>query len=45
MACAGFLHGDMAPDNSLMIGGQCCTVAEIEMELDRLHRFVWDLSS
>jgi hypothetical protein len=43
-ACAGFLHGDMHPDNSLLIGGLCHTVAEIEMELDRLHSYVFDLS-
>ena len=43
-ACAGFLHGEINPDNSLMIGGQCRTVAEIEMVLDRLHRYVCDLT-
>ena len=39
-ACAGFLHGEIQPDASLMIGGGCRTVAELEVELDRLFRYV-----
>ena len=42
-ACAGFLHGEVQPDISLLIGGDCATVAEIEMELDRLHHYVCNL--
>ena len=43
-ACAGFLHGEKNPDNSLMIGGHCHTVAEIEMELDSPHSYMCALS-
>ncbi len=43
-ACAGFLHGEVQPDISLLIGGGCTTVAEIEMELDRLHHFVCNMN-
>lgn len=43
-ACAGFLHGEVQPDISLLIGGNCTTVAEIEMELDRLHHYVSNLN-
>ena len=43
-ACAGFLHGELRPDISLMIGGSCTTVAELEMELDRLFRYVCELT-
>lgn len=43
-ACAGFLHGEVQPDISLLIGGGCATVTEIEMELDRLHRYVCSLT-
>lgn len=39
-ACAGFLHGDMQPDASLLIGGGCSTVADLEMGLDRLFNYV-----
>jgi len=43
-ACAGFMHGEIQPDVTLMIGGKCTTVAEIEMELDRLFRYVCEVS-
>jgi hypothetical protein len=43
-ACAGFLHGEIRPDVSLMIGGGCSTVAELEMQLDRLFRLVCDMA-
>ncbi len=43
-ACAGFLHGELRPDISLMIGGNCTTVAELEMELDRLFHYVCELT-
>jgi hypothetical protein len=43
-ACAGFLHGEINPDASLMIGGRVTTVAELEMELDRLFRYVCELT-
>lgn len=43
-ACAGFLHGEMRPDTTLMIGGRCSSVAELEIELDRLFRYVSDLT-
>ena len=43
-ACAGFLHGELRPDISLMIGGSCTTVADLEMELDRLFRYVCELT-
>lgn len=39
-ACAGFLHGEVAPDISLLIGGECRTVAALELEMDRLFRYV-----
>jgi hypothetical protein len=39
-ACAGFLHGEINPDAALMVGGCCRTVAELEMQLDRLHGYV-----
>jgi hypothetical protein len=39
-ACAGFMHGEIQPDITLMIGGRCTTVAELEMELDRLFQYV-----
>jgi hypothetical protein len=42
-ACAGFLHGEVQTDISLLIGGDCTTVAEIEMKLDRLVHYVHDL--
>ena len=40
---AGFLHGEINPDVTLMIGGRVTTVAELEMELDRLFRYVCEL--
>jgi hypothetical protein len=43
-ACAGFLHGEINPDASLMIGGRVTTVAELEMELDRLFRYVCEMT-
>jgi len=43
-ACAGFLHGEIQPDITLMIGGRCSTVADLELELDRLFRYVNDIS-
>ena len=43
-ACAGFLHGEINPDHSLMVGGRCTTLAELEMALDRLHHFVCEMS-
>ena len=43
-ACAGFLHGEINPDAALMIGGRVTTVAELEMELDRLFRYVCELT-
>jgi hypothetical protein len=39
-ACAGFLHGEIQPDASLMIGGCSTSVADLEMKLDALFRFV-----
>ena len=39
-ACAGFLHGEVQPDASLLVGGECSTVADLEMELDRLFNYV-----
>lgn len=39
-ACAGFVHGEMAPDTSLLIGGACRTVAALEIEMDSLFRYV-----
>lgn len=39
-ACAGFLHGGINPDISLLIGGESRTVAALEMELDRLFQYV-----
>jgi hypothetical protein len=39
-ACAGFMHGEIQPDITLIIGGRCTTVAELEMELDRLFQYV-----
>jgi hypothetical protein len=39
-ACAGFLHGEVSPDISLLIGGECRTVVALEMELDRLFRYI-----
>jgi hypothetical protein len=41
-ACAGFLQGEIQPAVRLMIGGRCTTVAELEMELDRLFRYLCD---
>ena len=43
-ACAGFLHGEINPDASLMIGGRCSTVAELEIKLDRLFRLVCEMT-
>lgn len=39
-ACAGFVHGDMSPDKSLLIGGDCSTVADLAMRLDKLFLYV-----
>jgi hypothetical protein len=43
-ACAGFLHGEIQPDISLRIGGDCSTVAELEMKLDCLFQMVCRLA-
>ena len=40
-ACAGFVHGGMNPDAELMIGGECDTVRGLEIELDRLYKFLF----
>jgi hypothetical protein len=40
-ACAGFVHGGMSPDAELMIGGESDTVRGLEIELDRLYRFLF----
>lgn len=40
-ACAGFVHGGMNPDAELLIGGRCDTVRELEVELDRLFRYLF----
>ena len=41
-SCAGFVHGGMSPDAELMIGGDCDTVRGLEVELDRLYKFLFD---
>ena len=43
-ACAGFLHGEIQPDAMLMVGGGCTSVADLEMDLDRLFRYVCELT-
>lgn len=39
-ACVGFVRGAMNPTDELMVGGNCDTVADIEMTLDRLYHFL-----
>jgi hypothetical protein len=43
-ACAGFLHGEIQPAVRLMIGGRCTTVAELELKLDHLFRYVCEMT-
>lgn len=42
-ACAGFAYGGIQPERKLMIGGQCKTVLGLELELERLQKFVWEM--